>query len=289
MIDQFIQYLKYEKRYSEHTLMAYRRDIEFFTEFIAGNSVAEASMKDVRAWMVDMLEEGLKPATVNRKLSSLRAFFEWMVANGLRSSTPMSLVKGPKKEKRLPAFAKKSELKDEHLQSVFNDSFDSRMDRMILETFYHTGIRLSELINLKITDLRNDQIRVVGKRKKERIIPISSSFFSELQSFVKEKEFNDYKKSEYLFSLKNGKKLYPVFVYRKINHYLSLASDVSVKSPHVLRHTFATHLLNNGAGIEVIKELLGHSGLAATQVYTHNSFAEITKIYSQAHPRGRKM
>lgn len=289
MVDQFIQYLKYEKRYSDHTLLAYRKDLEVFAEFLAGEALKDATMKDVRVWMVEMLSEGLKPATVNRKLSSLRTFFEWMVVSGYRDSTPMTLIKGPKKEKRLPVFVKKSEMENEHLDQVFEKSFESGMDRLILEMFYHTGIRLSELINLKVSDLRNDHIRVLGKRKKERLVPVSESFVLELNRYLSSKGANEYQESEYIFSLKNGKKLYPALVYRKINYYLSLASDVSKKSPHVLRHTFATHLLNNGAGIEVIKELLGHSGLAATQVYTHNSFAEITKIYSQAHPRGHKM
>lgn len=288
MLEKFIQYLQFEKRYSEHTIIAYRNDIHVFLEFIENEDIKAVTKREVRGWMVDLMERGLKSSTVNRKLSSLRTMFEWMVVNGEIKTTPMSLIQGPKKEKRLPVFVKKSELEEVNLDKVFSDDFEGVMDRLLIETFYQTGIRLSELINLTLEDIRKDHIKVTGKRNKVRIIPVNTSFIDELKMMQELKSQNGYQNSAHVFSLKNGKKLYPGLVYRKINHYLSLASDVSKKSPHVIRHTFATHLLNNGAGIEVIKELLGHSGLAATQVYTHNSFAEINKIYSQAHPRGRK-
>lgn len=288
MFDSFLQYLQFEKRYSEHTLIAYSKDLHEFAEFYGAENFVEATAKDIRHWMVSLIEQDRKSATVNRKLSTLRTYFDWLLMNGRLRTSPMKLIQGPKKEKRLPVFVRSNALSTEKISEIFDAKEDGEIDRVMIELFYQTGIRLSELISLTWEQVRVDHIRVLGKRNKERLIPISSTLYNTILVLKKFKNLRDYHDSEYVFSLKNGKKYYPSLVYRKINNYLSKASDVSKRSPHVLRHTFATHLLNNGAGLEVIKELLGHSGLAATQVYTHNSFAEINKIYSQAHPRGRK-
>jgi integrase/recombinase XerC len=199
----------------------------------------------------------------------------------------MIKVNGPKNAKRLPSFAKESELSPEKIDTLFTDDFDGVRDNLMFEMFYQTGIRLSELIGLKDLDVSSESIKVLGKRNKERIIPISKDLYQLV---------NDYRifrngmgiNSNYLFVLNNGNKLYAKFVYRRINNYLGKATSLDKCSPHVLRHTFATHMLNNGAGLETLKDILGHANLSATQVYTHNSFAKLTNIYSHAHPRGRK-
>jgi integrase/recombinase XerC len=289
MLDKFELYLNVEKRYSSHTVLAYRMDLEQFVADIEINDPVELKeliAADIRRWIVLLIESGISRRSVNRKLSSLRTFFKWMKKEGLIKINPMLKVNGPKSEKRLPSFAKESELKKEKLDIVFEESSDE-MDRLMFELFYQTGIRLSELIELKKSDLIDQRIKVLGKRNKERIIPLSSSLFHDLKEFSMNVLYHE-GNSDYLFSLKNGNKLYPKFVYRRINKYLGKAASLDKASPHVLRHTFATHMLNNGAGLETLKDLLGHVNLSATQVYTHNSFAKLNQIYSQAHPRGHK-
>jgi integrase/recombinase XerC len=289
MHDNFDTYLRVEKRYSDHTAVAYHHDVEQFFLFYgqAGDELNKINHASIRTWIVDLFEKEVSRKTINRKLSSLRTYFKWLKKEGVVSGNPLAKVTGPKSEKRLPQFAKESELKPEKLEDLFLDDFDGVRDRLIFEMFYQTGIRLSELIELKDENVAVDRIKVFGKRQKERIIPISSELavlINTYRSGRKQMELD----SNYFFLLNNGKKLYPKFVYRKINNYLGCATNLDKTSPHVLRHTFATHLLNNGAGLETLKDLLGHANLSATQVYTHNSFAKLTQIYSQAHPRGRK-
>lgn len=290
MLSDFITYLQVEKRASEHTITAYRKDLDQFIDFACINNRSdfkEVNSKLIRAWMVDLMEQGVKSVSVNRKLSSLRTLYKYLIKIGELERSPVSLVKGPKKEKRLPSFAKESELEPEKLDLVFGDDFEGVRDRLLFEFLYQTGIRLSELIGLKDYDVQASQIKVLGKRNKERIIPISKSLYKLVDEYLTlRKEIVENPPS--FFVLNSGKKLYPKFVYSKINIYLGRATGLEKKSPHVLRHTFATHMLNNGAGLEVLKELLGHANLSATQIYTHNSFAELTKIYSQAHPRGEQ-
>jgi integrase/recombinase XerC len=199
----------------------------------------------------------------------------------------MLKIKGPKSEKRIPIFLKQSELNEKELNLVFSHDYDGKRDSLMIEMFYQTGIRLSELISLKQQDVTEKSIKVLGKRNKERIIPISVELSNRIKEYQYLKQSNDIH-SESLFTLANGKNLYPKFVYRKINYYLGLVSSLDKKSPHVLRHTFATHMLNNGAGLETLKDILGHASLSATQVYTHSSFTQLNNIYSQAHPRGHK-
>lgn len=286
----FIQYLEVEKRFSQHTVKAYQLDLsEFkaFSEITIDSEWLEVDHQLIRAWMVDLLEKKLTNKTVNRKISTLRSFFKWLKNAGYSEINPVLKVKPPKIEKRLPQFVKSSELENQRISPVFNSDFEGQRDRLMLELFYQTGIRLSELIELKEINVDSQQIKVLGKRNKERIIPISSELFNLIQKYRLIKPVSQ-NSLDFFFCQKNGKKINPMFVYRKINNYLGTVSNVQKKSPHVLRHTFATHMLNNGAGLETLKELLGHASLAATQVYTHNSFAQISSIYSSAHPRGHK-
>ncbi len=290
MLDKFRDYLEYEKRFSFHTITAYTKDIEQFMEFSKLNSSMELktmSHLQIREWIVHLKNNQLTNKTVNRKLATLRSLYKWLRQEAYIKSNPMQKVKAPKIEKRLPIFAKETELSEDRIKVLFDDSFSGKRDKLIFELLYQTGIRLSELINLKEKNCHSDSIKVLGKRNKERVVPISDR----LNNLVI--EFKNLKKSmnfhhENLLILNNGNKLYPTFVYRKINHYLSLATNMDRKSPHVLRHTFATHMLNRGSGLETLKDLLGHANLSATQIYTHNSFAQLTSIYSQAHPRGQK-
>lgn len=290
MLEKFITYLQVEKRYSSHTIVAYSNDVQQFFEFAQLNSlkdIKEVNSKLVRAWMVELIEHGVENKSVNRKLSSLRTFFKWFKKEDYIESSPMIKVNGPKNAKRLPSFAKESELISEKLDLVFSSDFSGIRDRLMFEFFYQTGIRLSELVNLKKTDVQNNQIKVLGKRNKERIIPISSALQEQISHYINLlAQLNG--SSINFFVLNNGNKVYPKFVYRKINYYLSGVTNLDKCSPHILRHSFATHMLNNGAGLETLKDLLGHANLSATQIYTHNSFSKLTSIYSQAHPRGHK-
>jgi integrase/recombinase XerC len=235
--------------------------------------------------MVDLIERDYNATSVNRKLSSLRTYFKWLMKEGRVESNPVSRVNGPKTSKRLPSFAQKKELTAEKIEPLFAEDFDGVRDQLVFEILYQTGIRSSELIELLDDNVREDAIKVRGKRNKERIIPISPALSKLVRSYRTLRSGLTAQDPQF-FLLNNGKKLYPKFVYRKINIYLGKATELEKKSPHVLRHTCATHMLNNGAGLEVLKELLGHANLSATQIYTHNSFSQLTHIYSQAHPRG---
>tara|TARA_A200000113_G_scaffold165037_1_gene149590 strand:- start:418 stop:1296 length:879 start_codon:yes stop_codon:yes gene_type:complete len=290
MFEKFISYLKFEKRYSAHTLKAYERDLNDFLVYAdikKLNEFSDLSASYIRSWIVHLIENGLKNRSVNRKLASLRSFYKWLVKEQYIESSPMGKVSGPKSEKHLPQFVKESELKLEKLQGLFEDNFEGKRDGLMFELFYQTGIRLSELIGLKLEDVQLGKIKVLGKRNKERIIPISNSLQKQIEEYVQLRHEKTQKTRE-LLVLESGNKLYPAFAYRKINSYLGKVTTLDKKSPHVLRHTFATHMLNRGTGLETLKDLLGHANLSATQIYTHNSFAKLNSIYSQAHPRGRK-
>lgn len=289
MFQEFINYLHFEKRCSEHTVTAYQTDLAQFEEFFELKSITEMNELNslaIRSWVVHLIDSSLTNRSVNRKIATLRTLFKWLRKEGIVNSNPMAKIQGPKNEKRLPVFAKESELNSNKLAELYDNDFDGLRDELMVELFYQTGIRLNELINLKETDINEQHIKVLGKRNKERLIPISKTLFHQIQGFINEKR-KLVGETKFLIVLKNGNKLYPTFVYRKINAYLGQATNLDKKSPHVLRHTFATHMLNRGSGLETLKDLLGHANLAATQVYTHNSFAQLTAIYSQAHPRGR--
>ena len=290
MFDKFTSYLQFEKRYSEHTVVAYGQDLNAFVEFAEVKKISEfadLSSAFIRSWIVYLIEGGMKNKSVNRKLASLRTFYKWMRKEGLIDLSPMTKVQGPKNEKHLPVFAKESELLPSKIEELFSDDYSGKRDALMLELFYQTGIRLSELIGLTLKDIQGNQIKVLGKRNKERIIPISDDLVQQIHEYLElRKEISS--KCENLLLLDSGNKLYPTFAYRKINYYLGKVTSLDKKSPHILRHTFATHMLNRGTGLETLKDLLGHANLSATQVYTHNSFAQLNSIYSQAHPRGHK-
>ena len=291
IIDEFESYLLKEKRASTHTVLAYRNDCESFLAFIFNatnpnyKDVKEVNYQNIRAWIVHLVDEQQSNTTINRKLSSLRTFFNWMRKADKLQSNPMTKIKGLKAKKRMPEFVKTQEISTEKTTNLFTDDFFGRRDKMIFELLYQTGIRLSELINLKNIDISSTDIKVLGKRNKERLIPVSAALLYEIRQFQEVKAHSGFH-CDYLLCTDKGLKLYPKFVYRKVNKYLGMISNIKKKSPHILRHTFATHLLNEGAGLEVLKEILGHANLSATQVYTHNSFSQLQKSYNLAHPRG---
>lgn len=289
-IQEFEYYLQHEKRYSQHTIIAYMKDLELFQNLCELNSdkdILEVNHQLMRSYLVQMVEEGFENRTINRKLSSIKTFYRFLRQQGYIEVNPAQKIKSVKQPRQLPNFVPERQLWD---QSIFNDEkdeFQRLQDELIMELFYQTGIRLSELINLKENDVSTNQIKVLGKRNKERIIPIASTLFNLIKLYRHAKSDLNID-SQLLMVNKGGKKLNPKFVYNKVNFYLGKATNLSKKSPHVLRHTFATHMLNNGASLETIKKLLGHADLSATQIYTHNSFKQIQSIYKQAHPRGAK-
>jgi integrase/recombinase XerC len=287
MIEQFIYYLQNEKRFSNHTIIAYENDLIQFFEKIPYNEeeVKQISFKTIRSFIVDLVEDGLENSSINRKLSSLKTFFKFLKKQNIIDINPMVKVTGLKNKKRLPQFVPENQLWDKSIFNEAEDEFTKKRDELILEMFYQTGIRLSELINLKDSSISNNQIKVLGKRNKERLIPLSNNLTDLIKDYKEEKNYLKLN-SEFLIISKKNKKLTPKFVYSKVNYYLSKATNLKKKSPHVLRHTFATHMLNNGASLESIKKILGHTDLTATQVYTHNSFKQIKNIYKSSHPRG---
>ncbi|MFT4877468.1 MAG: integrase/recombinase XerC [bacterium] len=290
-IQAFLDYLQFEKRYSPHTLTAYGTDLLQFNEYLARLyecSAISAEAVMVRSWMMTLIEGGCSKRSLNRKLTSLRQFYKYSLRNNLIDSDPMLRVVSMKVDKTLPSFITKDEMT--YLLDVkkFTNDFEGVRNKMLLELFYSTGIRLSELIALKVTDVDyvNKQIKVFGKRSKERIIPLLDSCLDSLRFYVESYRFEVVKKDVSLFLTKSGNVLYPKLVYRIVNSYLGDVTGVKQKSPHILRHAFATHMLNEGADLNAIKEILGHSSLTSTQIYTRSSAERLKEIYKQAHPRG---
>ena len=289
LIKNFLDYLTIEKRYSVHTTVSYRNDLNQFnlylSESYSGIEFKKVEMIHVRSYMVHLLESKLAKSTVARKVSSIKSLYKFMKKEQLISSSPIQLLETPKIDSRLPVFLKEEEVVNLFEEFKFEDSFSGKRDKMILYLFYQTGIRLSELIGIKDVDVRNGELKVLGKRNKERIIPLSNNIQPLIDQYLNLKDELGFKK-KYFFVTDNGNKLYEKFVYRKVNYYLSMVSSKHKKSPHILRHTFATHMLNNGADLNSIKEILGHENLSATQVYTHNTFQKLKSIHRQSHPRG---
>lgn len=285
--NKFITYLSSEKRFSEHTIKSYTTDLKQFTSFLSSefqiiDEINEISFQIIRTWIASLLEKGINPRSVNRKISTLKTYFKFLIREGELVENPMMKVVAPKSKKRLPVFIEEDQIASLLNEVQFEKGFVGQRNKLIIELFYVTGIRLSELINIKISDVdfNNQSIKVLGKRNKERIIPLSSNVVNDLNIFIENNQ-----KNKYLFTNLEGDKLYNKLVYRLVNKYIGEISSVNKKSPHILRHTFATHMLNNGADINAIKELLGHANLSATQVYTHNTIEKLKTVYKQAHPR----
>ena len=285
--EKFINYLSSEKRFSVHTITSYSNDINQFFLFLSEeykitSELSEVNFQIARSWIASLLEQGVTPRSVNRKISTLKTYFKFLIREGVIQESPMLKVVAPKSKKRLPLFVEEDQIESLLNGVEFDDGFIGERDKLIIELFYVTGIRLSELINIKISDLNfdNNLVKVLGKRNKERLIPLSARIVKELQFFIEK-----YKIDNYLFTNLGGTKVYTKLVYRVVNKYIGKISSINKKSPHILRHTFATHMLNNGADINAIKELLGHANLSATQVYTHNTIEKLKSVYKQAHPR----
>lgn len=292
MIDSFLKYLQFEKRLSPNTFLAYQTDLEQLREFLhttyAHEDIVSADYLMVRSWIVTLVESGLEPASVNRKIACLRTFFRFLLARDKIAKDPMSKINVLRTKKRLPGFVREEDMVNLLDKNVFPDTFEGCRDRLILEIFYGTGIRLSELIHLKerSIDFRHRTIKVLGKRNKERVIPFSSGLVLIIKNYiaVRNREV-EMKAHGNLLVRTNGEPCYPAMVSRIVKKYLEQFSAVERRSPHILRHTYATHLLNRGADLNAVKDLLGHSSLAATQVYTHNSVEKLKKVFEQAHPK----
>jgi integrase/recombinase XerC len=291
-IRSFIEYLQFEKRYSAHTIRSYHDDLIFFNQYLNQSfgdlTLAEIKPAIIRSWLVHLKDGGASSRTINRRISTLKSFFRYQLKQGLIEVSPVTAVSSPKNNKRLPAYFEQKEINIlfEHVE--FPDSWKGITDRMILVMLYYSGMRLSELINLKASqaDLKLNNLKVLGKGNKERLIPVAGSFREILHAYLQQRkqQFGS-ELPVYLLTNEKGNKLYPNYVYTVVKKYLSLVTTIQKKSPHVLRHTFATHLMNNGAELNAVKELLGHSSLAATQVYTHNTIEKLKDIHKKAHPK----
>ncbi len=291
-IQSFLDYLKFERRYSPHTLTSYTTDLIDFFDYLESQfdvvDVKAISSGFIRSWLAGLKEKGLTSKSVNRKISSLKSFFKYLLKTGEIENSPMSSVISPKISKRLPVFIKEEDTKK--LVVALNQSAEdwkSLNAKMLITIFYATGMRLSELINLKEKqiDISRGHIKVLGKGNKERIIPVSNEVIVVIGEYQQLKRRDFAGTADYLLITEKGNKLYPRYAWQLVNQVLGQASTLDKKSPHVLRHTFATHLMNNGADLNAVKELLGHSSLASTQVYTHNTIAKLKDIHKKAHPK----
>lgn len=287
----FINYLRFEKRSSAHTIIAYHKDLEQYASYIAQYfdlaDDAAVTHFHLRSWLASLSEAGLSPRSINRKMSVLQAYFKYLQRQQRIDTNPTRPLHAMRTPARLPTYLKEQEVDYLLDELQFAPDFGGFTDRMICELLYQTGMRRSELQHLKEQDIEwsLQQIRVLGKGNKERLIPVGRSLLEQLHTYLAEKKKHPNYNTEYLLVLPSGKPLYAVYIYRTVKKYLSIATTLSKKSPHVLRHTFATHLLGNGANIQAIKDLLGHSSLAATQVYTHNNVEKLLEIHKQRHPR----
>lgn len=291
-VDQFLIYLQHEKRYSLHTVQSYSADLSEFQQFLGIKFElvpVGAAHIHIREFVMGLIEKGCAPSTISRKLSALRSFYKYLLRLGLIGRNPTTLIKTPRLPVRLPVFVDDQKL-DLLLDSIeiFDDSFASVRDKMVLETLFGTGIRLSELLSMHEDDVDfyDLSIKIIGKRNKERIVPISKQLASQLKNYILQKSLQNFNnKKGLLFVTDKGANAYAILIRRIVVRYLTFISTLDKKSPHVLRHSYATSLLNRGADLNAIKELLGHASLAATQIYTHNSIERLKTIYNQAHPK----
>jgi integrase/recombinase XerC len=290
--ESFLQYLQVEKRYSPHTIRSYLNDLEQFYSFLLSLDLPanpeSVTSHDIRAWIVSLIDNNYSTVSVHRKISCLRVFFRYLRKEGIIKSDPLEKIVLPKRKKTLPVFVEEEALNKLLDNNNFGDDFEGLLNRTIIEMLYVTGIRRSELVGLRNidVDLAEGSLKVTGKRNKQRIIPLIRPFIPRLQEYIdKRAEVSGPEGREWFFITARGNKLYDKYVYNIVNSYLGIVTTIEKKSPHILRHTFATHMLNHGADLNSIKELLGHANLSATQIYTHNTFEILRKIYKQAHPR----
>ncbi len=292
MVNSFLKYISFEKRYSKHTVISYQNDLVQFQSFIQDNfnihQLTDATQLMVRSWVLSLMDDSISPRTVNRKIASLRSFFKFLLKRDLITKDPTAKIRSLKMSKELPGFADEQEFSAFLDNIEFSESFEGKKDQLILEMLYGTGIRLAELLGLKVSDVNESQstIKVLGKRNKERVIPISKTLYDLVMRYIHEKNHVfSHDHNSYLIVNKDGGQAYPMLIYRTVKKYLDRVSSLDKKSPHALRHSFATHLLDKGADLNAVKDLLGHSSLAATQVYTHNSLEKLKSVFDQAHPK----
>lgn len=291
-IQQFLDYLNFQKRYSNHTIVSYKNDLATFFDFLfiqyGDMPLAEIKPTFIRSWLAELKQHGMESRTINHKISTLKSFFKYQLRQQTIPVSPMTAIISLKVSKRLPQFVDKKDINILFTHVEFPDDWAGKTDELVLQLFYNTGMRQAELTGLKETAISktNSTIKVLGKGNKERIIPVSNQLMNKMQGYMTEKRrlleaFDE----DVLLVTASGKKLYPRYVYNAVNKYLKEVTTIDKKSPHVLRHTFATHLMNNGADLNAVKELLGHSSLAATQIYTHNTIEKLKSIHKKAHPK----
>lgn len=291
-IQQFLDYLSFQKRYSPHTITSYNNDLTSFFDFLAmqfgETPLAEVKPAYIRSWLAELKQQGMESKSINRKISTLKSFFKYQLRQQTILASPMTAIISPKVNKRLPQFVDKKDMATLLSHVEFPDTWEGKTDELIIQLFYNTGMRQAELTGLKeaAVSKTNGTIKVLGKGNKERIIPVSNQLIHKMQEYMDEKRKQHVVfDKEVLLVTASGKKLYPRYVYNAVSKYLTLVTTIDKKSPHVLRHTFATHLMNNGADLNAVKELLGHSSLAATQIYTHNTIEKLKNIHKKAHPK----
>ncbi|HET8828705.1 MAG TPA: tyrosine-type recombinase/integrase [Pelobium sp.] len=290
VLSDFLSYLQYEKRYSRHTLIAYENDISQYQTFLnqTDKVFSTATHKDIRLWTISLMDDQIEARSINRKISSIRSFYKYALKEGQITENPVLKVQNPKTAKKLPVFISEQKMDALLDSNEFPDTFEGIRDKLVIELLFATGIRLNELVTLKQHDVLpvEKTIKVLGKRNKERIIPLNLTVSNYLAVYIEAKRKENFEYvSDFLIITTKGAQAYPKLIYRIVKKYLERISTQAKKSPHILRHSFATSLLNNGADISAIKDLLGHANLAATQVYTHNSIERLKSIYKQAHPK----
>ena len=291
-IDNFLQYIELEKRYSPLTVELYKSDLKHFFDYLKGYELAnvgEINHQIIRSWSVSLIENGMLPSSIKRKLSTLKTYFKFLRKNGIIELNPMMKVLAPKAGKVLPKVIEKKNLTTLFEQIEFGNDYKDIRNKLILELLYGTGIRRAELINLRLdnVDLHHQRIKVLGKGSKERLVPIAPYLMKLIQDYLLIRDIEFPNAPPYIFLTDKGKQTYPKIIYNIVNRYLSLVSTAEKRSPHTLRHSFATHLVDNGADLNAVKELLGHASLSSTQVYTHNSIQRLQKLYEQAHPKAK--
>ncbi len=292
MINSFLKYIEFEKRYSTHTVISYKNDLAQFSIFLSTFdsqlSPESVTYQHIRSWIISLVEDKIAPSSINRKMASIRSYYKFLLKSGIITKDPSAQLKALRSPKRLPQFAQEKEMQNLFELVEFGSDFEGMRDQLLLELLYATGMRRAELIGLKTTSINIEKkhVKVLGKRNKERIIPLTIEVANLIQKYLQLREVECMSEAnDFLLLTDKGEPLYETFVYRKVKKYLGATTSLEKNSPHILRHTFATHLLNNGADLNAVKELLGHSSLAATQVYTHNSLDKLKKVFEKAHPK----